>query len=148
MDHSASTIPMAGIESSVDDKSAHAATGQGGVLRRRRDTGKATKSNSQVATSIIKSEPIDLAESVVPGSSCSTSESLSRSWEVFSILPAFYILLIVPSYWISASVITCRSVTLWLQTVYCHMDTWLNYQVGTNRPTFIGQESAYCGIHF
>ena len=80
----ASPILIAVIESSVDDDSGNAAKDQGGVRKRRRHTGKAIKSSSRVAMPFIKTEPVDLAEAVVPGSSCSNPESLCCSAEIFA----------------------------------------------------------------
>ena len=80
----ASPILIAVIESSVDDDSGNAAKDQGGVRKRRRHTGKAIKSSSRVAMPFIKTEPVDLAAAVVPGSSCSNPESLSRSTEILA----------------------------------------------------------------
>ena len=81
-DYSTSPIPITVVESSVNDDLRYVQGPQGGARKRRRYTGKAMKSSSQEVMSIIKSEPLDLAEAAVPGSSCTVLDSYSRVAEV------------------------------------------------------------------
>ena len=146
-DPSAFPIPIAVIESSVDDDSGNAAKNQGGARERRRHTGKTIKSSSRVAMPFLKIEPIDLAEAVVPGSSCSTPESLSRSAEEFASTSPLHPAecAVVLEFGISDYVLLYFSLVTDGVLQHGYLADFIN---GTFRLTFIGQEFAHCCIYF